>query len=126
MRSLPVRWKRREPRFFGSTGPPSMSSECWGGQFKVSLNLQGWDSDGECHHSRQLSDSFLYICNDLLTEALRFLALMASSKASLGAEVLFLRKQLAFYQGRKSSAVMLESPRVRRGSQGWGVRGSFY
>jgi hypothetical protein len=29
-------------------------------------------------------------------------------------------------QGRKSSAVMLEPPRVRRGSQGCGVHGSFY
>src|SRR5579859_7090235 len=42
----------------------------------------------------------LYICQDLLREALRFLRLMASSKASLAAEVLFLRKQLAFYQER--------------------------
>src|SRR5579859_593556 len=43
----------------------------------------------------------LYICQDLLREALRFLRLMVSTKASLAAEVLFLRKQLAFYQERK-------------------------
>ena len=43
----------------------------------------------------------LYICHGLLSETLRLLRLMASSKASLAAEVLFLRKQLAFYQERK-------------------------
>ena len=43
----------------------------------------------------------LYIGNDLLSEALRLLGLMASSRAALAAEVLFLRKQLAFYQERK-------------------------
>ncbi len=43
----------------------------------------------------------LYICQNLLREALRFLGLMVSAKASLAAEVLFLRKQLAFYQERK-------------------------
>src|SRR5579859_2155026 len=42
-----------------------------------------------------------YICQNLLREALRFLGLMVSAKASLAAEVLFLRKQLAFYQERK-------------------------
>ena len=43
----------------------------------------------------------LYICKDLLSEALSFLPLMARSQASLAAEILFLRKQLAFYQERK-------------------------
>ena len=43
----------------------------------------------------------LYICSKLFFEVLGFLRLMASSKASLAAEVLFLRKQLAFYQERK-------------------------
>jgi len=38
---------------------------------------------------------------DLLSQMVRFLGLMADSKASLAAEVLFLRKQLAFYQERK-------------------------
>lgn len=43
----------------------------------------------------------LYICKDLLREALLFLRLTICSQASLAAEVLFLRKQLAFYQERK-------------------------
>lgn len=38
-----------------------------------------------------------------MCEALGFLRLLLSPKASLAAEVLFLRKQLAFYQERKSS-----------------------
>jgi transposase InsO family protein len=44
----------------------------------------------------------LYICKDLLSEALRFLPLMVRSHPSLAAEILFLRKQLAFYQERKT------------------------
>jgi len=43
----------------------------------------------------------LYICRDLLSEALTFIPLMACSQASLADEILFLRKQLAFYQERK-------------------------
>ena len=43
----------------------------------------------------------LYICKELLSEPLRFLPLMARSQVSLAAEILFLRKQLAFYQERK-------------------------
>jgi len=43
----------------------------------------------------------LYICKDLVSEALTFFPLMACSQASLAAEILFLRKQLAFYQERK-------------------------
>jgi putative transposase len=43
----------------------------------------------------------VYVCKDLLSEALGFLPLMARSQASLAAEILFLRKQLAFYQERK-------------------------
>src|SRR5260370_27283805 len=49
----------------------------------------------------QATFRILHICQDLLGEALRFLGLMVSAKASLAAEVLFLRKQLAFYQERK-------------------------
>lgn len=51
--------------------------------------------------SLQAVSRIIYTCNDLLRETLRFLRLMASSKASLAAEVLLLRKQLAFYQERK-------------------------
>src|SRR5215813_8727759 len=43
----------------------------------------------------------LNIGQDVLSDALGFLQLVLGSKASLAAEVLFLRKQLAFYQERK-------------------------
>jgi putative transposase len=43
----------------------------------------------------------LNICKDLLSDALTFFPLMARSQVSLAAEILFLRKQLAFYQERK-------------------------
>jgi hypothetical protein len=45
----------------------------------------------------------LYICKDLLSEVLIFFLLMACSQASLAPEILFLRKQLAFYLERKIS-----------------------
>src|SRR5713101_4174742 len=45
-----------------------------------------------------------FICKDLLSEVLRLLGLMTCAQASLAAEVLFLRKQLAFYQERKIKA----------------------
>jgi hypothetical protein len=40
----------------------------------------------------------IYICKDLLSEVLTFIPMMAWSQASSAAEILFLRKQLAFYQ----------------------------
>jgi hypothetical protein len=43
----------------------------------------------------------LNICKNLLSEALSFLPLMACPRASLAAEILFLRKQIAFYKERK-------------------------
>ena len=43
----------------------------------------------------------LNLCTDLLREALTSIPLMVHSQASLAAEILFLRKQLAFYQERK-------------------------
>jgi transposase InsO family protein len=49
----------------------------------------------------QVVSRFLYVCKNLLSEALSFLPLMACSQTSLAAEILFLRKQLAFYQERK-------------------------
>ena len=53
-----------------------------------------------CMSPLQAASRILDICQDLLRETLRFLRLMINSKASLAAEVLFLRKQLAFYQER--------------------------
>lgn len=70
----------------------------------------------------------LYICKDLFSEALRFLPLMARSEASLTAEILFMGKQLAFYQERKIKPrrfddaarllriAFLERPRADQGS----------
>jgi putative transposase len=43
----------------------------------------------------------IHIGKDLISEVLTFIPLMACSQASLAAEILFLRKQLAFYQERK-------------------------
>jgi putative transposase len=42
-----------------------------------------------------------HMSQDLVREALRFFRLTVSARASLAAEVLFLRKQLAFYHERK-------------------------
>jgi putative transposase len=49
----------------------------------------------------QAAFRIVHTCHGLPGEALRFLRLMVSTKISLAAEVLFLRKQLAFYQERK-------------------------
>ena len=43
----------------------------------------------------------LYLGTSLLAEAFALVHLMVCSRASLAAEVLFLRKQVAFYQERK-------------------------
>jgi len=71
-----------------------------GKKFTFPINCSLWDSDRACHDG-QGTFRILYISQDLLSEALRFLPLLVSAKASLAAEVLFLRKQLAFYQERK-------------------------
>jgi hypothetical protein len=55
----------------------------------------------------------------ILGAALRFLPLMARSQPSLAAEILFVRKQLAFYQERKINlpdAVLLTYPDSGHGS----------
>ena len=41
------------------------------------------------------------LARTLLTDGMRFMALLARSRTALSAENLFLRKQLAFYQERK-------------------------
>ena len=43
----------------------------------------------------------LYMLQDLVSEALRFVQLTTRSKTALAAEILFLRKQLAFFQERE-------------------------
>ena len=46
-------------------------------------------------------DSFLNLITDLVADGLRFLHLTIRSRTALSAEILFLRKQLAFYQERQ-------------------------
>jgi len=46
-------------------------------------------------------DSFLNLITDLVADGLRFFHLTIRSRAALGAEILFLRKQLAFYEERQ-------------------------
>jgi len=42
-----------------------------------------------------------HLARTLLTDGMRFVALLARSRTALAAENLFLKKQLAFYQERK-------------------------
>ena len=50
----------------------------------------------------RLFTSFFGFVFDLLVEGLRFLRLTVRSHSALGAEILFLRKQLAFYEERET------------------------
>jgi len=47
-------------------------------------------------------DSFLNLVADLVRDGFRFFRLMLRSRAALSAEILFLRKQLAFYEERQT------------------------
>jgi len=49
----------------------------------------------------RLLHSFLTLVTDLVADGLRFFRLMLRSHTALSAEVLFLRKQLAFYEERQ-------------------------
>src|SRR5499425_3876546 len=46
-------------------------------------------------------DAFLVLITELVREGFRFLGLMFRSRTALSAEILFLRKQLAFYEERQ-------------------------
>ena len=46
-------------------------------------------------------DAFLGLITELVREGFRFLGLMFRSRMALSAEILFLRKQLAFYEERQ-------------------------
>jgi hypothetical protein len=46
-------------------------------------------------------NSFFSFILDLVTDGLRFVGLAVGSRSALSAEVLFLRKQLAFYEERE-------------------------
>ena len=50
-------------------------------------------------------DAFLGLITELVREGFRFLGLMFRSRMALSAEILFLRKQLAFYEEREEPEV---------------------
>jgi len=52
-------------------------------------------------NAKRSLDSLLILITDLVTEGLLFFRLLFRSRTALSAEVLFLRKQLAFYQERQ-------------------------
>ena len=52
-------------------------------------------------NAKRSLDSLLILITDLVTDGLLFFRLLFRSRTALGAEVLFLRKQLAFYQERQ-------------------------
>ena len=51
-------------------------------------------------NASRLLVSFLCLANDLVADGLEFFRLLLRSRSALGAEILFLRKQLAFYEER--------------------------
>jgi hypothetical protein len=59
----------------------------------------------------QSLDSFLGLITDLVREGFRFLGLMFRSYTALSAEILFLRKQLAFYEERQVEPRLNDSAR---------------
>src|SRR5215471_5207704 len=52
-------------------------------------------------NAARLLGSLFCLVLDLVGDGLRFLDLTAQSRSALSAEILFLRKQLAFYEERK-------------------------
>src|SRR5437016_8372469 len=52
-------------------------------------------------NAKRSLDSLLILITDLVTDGLLFFRLLFRSRTALGAEVLFLRKQLAFYEERQ-------------------------
>src|SRR6202008_4584843 len=52
-------------------------------------------------NARRSLDSQLNLITDLIADGLHFFCLLFRSRTALSAEVLFLRKQLAFYQERQ-------------------------
>jgi putative transposase len=59
------------------------------------------------HITARLLYSLLYSVVDLIDDVLRFLRLMFRSRSALSAEILFLRKQLAFYEERETKPRLL-------------------
>ena len=66
-------------------------------------------------HAERSLDSLLNLIDDLVADRLRFFRLLFRSRALLSAEVLLLRKQLAFYQERQvQRRLCWDRPRVRQ------------
>jgi len=63
-------------------------------------------------------NSLLNLITDLVADGLLFFRLLFRSRKALGAEVLFLRKQLAFYQERKVSPTRLNGSALFLSSSG--------
>src|SRR6516162_4307161 len=57
-------------------------------------------------------DSLLNLITDLVADGLLFFRLLFRSRTALSAEVLFLRKQLAFYEERQAQRPCLSHPLV--------------
>src|ERR1700730_8999066 len=52
-------------------------------------------------HAKRSLDSLLILITDLVMDGLLFFRLLFRSRTALSAEILFLRKQLAFYEERQ-------------------------
>jgi hypothetical protein len=69
-------------------------------------------------NAARILDSFLNLVTDLVADGLRFFRLMLCSRAALSAEILFLRKQLAFYEERQVRPRRLNDSPVSRSLSG--------
>jgi hypothetical protein len=63
-------------------------------------------------------DSLLNLITDLAGDVLLFFRLLFRSRTALSVEVLFLRKQLAFYEERQVQPRRLKTPPVSLSSSG--------
>src|ERR1700739_1614493 len=61
-------------------------------------------------NAKRLINSLLNLITDLVADGLLFFCLLFHSRTALSAEVLFLRKQLAFYQERQVQPRRLNAP----------------
>src|SRR6266404_5043115 len=59
-------------------------------------------------NAKRSLDSLLILITDLVMDGLLFFRLLFRSRTALSAEVLFLRKQLAFYQGETGPTKTIE------------------
>jgi hypothetical protein len=64
-------------------------------------------------NAKLLLDSLVNLITDLVAEGLLFFRLLFRSRAALSAEILLLRKQLAFYQERQIQPTIEPLRRVK-------------